>query len=91
MRPIFQEIKEGNDAEFTCLSSDMVSWLFNEGQLPRNAFIVNNSTLLIKKVKGNNQGVYMCKRTDMSTNKLLGRGRLTVLCKLNAKVFSLVL
>ena len=84
--PIKQYVKEGENAEFTCSSSQSVIWSFKDRDIPRNAKSINPNKLLISGIVKENQGLYMCEGYDENGFKYLARAKLNIICKLKNSV-----
>ncbi len=52
-------LKENSSGLFNC-KPHMKKWYFLHGRLPNNAYIENESTLVINRVSPKNQGFYDC-------------------------------
>ena len=81
--PLRQSLKEGENAEISCLSSKRTRWTLNDNPLPNNIEIIptpvgGKVTMTIKMIQVSNKGMYECEGID-SDGKLFYVGSLMII------------
>ncbi len=67
----------GANVKFECFSDSDKVWTFDNGKLPHNVFISQN-TIQIRNAQLINSGVYKCISNDSDNNEHVGEGKLHV-------------
>ncbi len=60
LTPRLNRVHRGETAIFQCNAKQISRWSFQNNTLPKNSFVFNHSTLVIKKVSLKNAGIYYC-------------------------------
>ena len=72
-------MKEKSDGKFTCQSSSVAYWYYNENDpLPHNAKRQIDSSLTFSSVKKQNRGYYECHGKTNSQENFKARGLLKI-------------